>query len=200
MRKLVKGPSVIAACVLLSGCPEVVKVEGKVTAHTGAFFMSKQVRVGDAPPAFLPVNLEGQASVTLRDGSCQRTYRQTFVMPQSLSCDDDDNDDNDDDNKNNDNDSSDTRNEQPGNEQPPGEQPASTPEQSAVQSNQASTSRGQQPPGGSAGSGVQPPVVMGTPGVNYWTAASDLATVLGGLIVANEIRKEIRDDETPLSR
>lgn len=190
MRKLVKGPSVVAACLLLSGCPQAVRVEGTVTARTGAFLMSRQVQAGDFPPAFLTVNVDARSSITLRDGTCERTYRADFLMPQRLSCDDRDRQDDPQDD--------DDGEERRGQDQPAAERQAPEPGTSPRDSGQAPP--GGQSAGGSALSGPQPPAPAGMSGPNVLTVASDLATVLGALIVANEIRKEIRDEDKPLSR
>jgi hypothetical protein len=81
MHKVSRGTLLVAACVLLMGCPKVSRVSGKV-ANQG-----KQLQVGDEPRPFTQVSVSG-GSVTLSEGGCDVTYTESFTAPYKLgNCD-----------------------------------------------------------------------------------------------------------------
>ena len=208
MRKLARGALLAAACVLLTGCPEVARVEGTVTGSVGGFLASpRQLAPGDQPRPYSRVAVGPGSSVTLREDGCEVTFTRDFVVPSRLGgCDRDDQRQDERDAQERD---------QPQDE--PGESRAEQPREPAqdVQAQaQAPSQVAQARPGGldaawtadaavgTAGGSTAGATGVGTGGAGAagTSLLQDALLVLGGAAVARKAYDEVTEDTRPVSR
>ncbi len=93
MHKIVKAAVAVGACVVLTGCPEVKRVQGSVYARTAGLYGPSWTlaTVGYRPMVGAPMELSPGASITISvagtDGKdCELTYTSDFIVTEPVDC------------------------------------------------------------------------------------------------------------------
>ena len=87
MRKLMKAALAAGACMVLTGCPEITRVQGKVVDNSG-----NQAVAGGTAKSWSTLHVSPGASITLRSvtpikggkRTCEQTFTADFTVPVAI--------------------------------------------------------------------------------------------------------------------